>query len=117
MTCSCGIDFDECKVSDSICGHGTCWNLPNGRYYYCDCEEGYQQTGDPCTLSRTCTGMTRSCTCTLNPAMSIHRRIASQMRRIVVRKVGTAVRKRKEDLKKVGVALPNVVKEQVVLLI
>ena len=53
-------DVDECVLPRDLCGHhGTCINLPNGRFYYCKCDDGYKQTGDPKTRHRTCTGMPR----------------------------------------------------------
>ena len=50
-------DVNECDLEPGMCGNGMCVEKDNDDgYYSCDCDTGYEETGDAATLCRTCTG-------------------------------------------------------------
>ena len=54
------LSVNECELKEDICGSGVCVDQANDDgLYSCDCDAGYEETGDPATLSQTCTGRQR----------------------------------------------------------
>ena len=50
-------EINECEFEQTLCGNGMCMDEANDDgLYSCDCDGGYEETGDPATLCQTCTG-------------------------------------------------------------
>ena len=47
----------ECEVNSDLCGVcGDCVNVPNGGFYSCDCDDGFESYGDPSEWELICVG-------------------------------------------------------------